>query len=212
MLMDVATRIRHIPEYRPDGEAPQKCTLLGTYEQMGPAKLSESRRFFEEGLRFEKGTDRLCAISLTKRFAFQHYFKDRLGIDPDDYHFPSTKELCRRSGGDHRYYALLVMDGDHMGTAPSGDFVLLVPAAKDEGQATMEPEALHKASTRASHTGHPAVFLLFPLTPKEIPNTPKLVKQMGDHWVVQVKLDVVVNGKKAVLGLALTLIGVSSAA
>jgi len=121
MLMDASTCIRHIPEYRPDGAVPQKCTLLGTYEQMGPAKLSESRRFFEEGLRFEKGTDRLCAISLTKRFAFEHYFKQRLGIDPDDYHFPSTKELCRRSGGDHRYYALLVMDGDHMGHWLSGE-------------------------------------------------------------------------------------------
>jgi CRISPR-associated protein Cmr2 len=120
MLMDASTRIRHIPEYRPDGEVPQKCTLLGTYEQMGPAKLSESRRFSEEGLRFEKGTDRLCAISLTKRFAFQHYFKERLGIDPDDYHFPSTKDLCRRSGVDYRYYVLLAMDGDHMGKWLSG--------------------------------------------------------------------------------------------
>ncbi len=120
MLMDASTRIRHIPEYRPDGEAPQKCTLLGTYEQMGPAKLSESRRFFEAGLRFEKSTDRLCAISLTKRFAFQHYFKEQLRIDPDGYHFPSTKDLCRRSGADCRYYALLAMDGDHMGKWLSG--------------------------------------------------------------------------------------------
>ena len=117
MLMDASTRIRHIPDYRPEGDVPQKCTLLGTYEQMGPAKLSESRRFFEEGLRFEKGTDRLCAISLTKRFAFQHYFRERLGIGPDDYRFSSTKDLCCR---DHRYYALLAMDGDLMGQWLSG--------------------------------------------------------------------------------------------
>ena len=120
MLMDTSNRIRHIPDYYPESDVPQKCTLLGTYEQMGPAKLSESRRFFEEGLHFEKGTDRLCAISLTKRFAFQNYFKQQLGIDPDNYHFPSTKDLCRRSGADCRYYALLAMDGDHMGKWLSG--------------------------------------------------------------------------------------------
>jgi CRISPR-associated protein Cmr2 len=121
MLMDASTRIRHIPNYRPDGEVPQKCTLLGTYEQMGPAKLADSRRFFEDGVRFEKGTDRLCAISLTKRFAFQHHFKKRLGIDPDDYHFPDTSELCRRGGEGCHYYALLAMDGDHMGKWLSGE-------------------------------------------------------------------------------------------
>jgi CRISPR-associated protein Cmr2 len=121
MLMDASTRIRHIPDYRPAGEVPQKCTLLGTYEQMGPARLAESRRFFEEGLGFEKGSDRLCAISLTKRFAFQHYFKNRLGIDPDDYRFPDTAKLCERSGDGCRYYALLAMDGDHMGKWLSGE-------------------------------------------------------------------------------------------
>jgi CRISPR-associated protein Cmr2 len=120
MLMDAATRIRRIPDYRPSGQVPQKCTLLGTYEQMGPAKLSESRRFFEDGLRFEKGTDRLCAISLTKRFAFQRYFKQRLGIDPEDYQFPDTDNLCKRSGDGCQYYALLAMDGDDMGKWLSG--------------------------------------------------------------------------------------------
>ena len=120
MLMDASTQIRHIPAYRPKGDVPQKCTLLGTYEQMGPATLSETRRFFEEGLSFDKGTDRLCAISLAKRFAFQHYFKTKLGIDPEDYQFPDTANLCRRSGEGYRYYALLAMDGDNMGVWLSG--------------------------------------------------------------------------------------------
>ncbi len=46
MLMDASTRIRHIPEYRPEGDVPQKCTLLGTYEQMGPAAFGRSTAFF----------------------------------------------------------------------------------------------------------------------------------------------------------------------
>lgn len=118
-LMDASTQIRHIPAYQPNGDVPQKCTLLGTYEQMGPATLSESPDFFRElGLDYTK--DRLCAISLTKRLAFQHYFKRRLGIDPQDYQFPDTANLCRRSGEGYRYYALLAMDGDNMGEWLSG--------------------------------------------------------------------------------------------
>ena len=123
MVMDASTRIRSIPNYRPSGQVPQKCTLLCSYEQMGPATLSESQRFFKEGLGFSKdkeSPDRLCAVSLTKRFAFQHYFKKHLGVDPQDYQFPDTKNLCRRSGADYRYYALLAMDGDHMGKWLSG--------------------------------------------------------------------------------------------
>jgi CRISPR-associated protein Cmr2 len=119
-LLDAARSVRHVPDNFPSGRVPQKCTLLGSYEQMGPATLSESRQFFEEGLNFDKGTDRLCAISLTKRFAFQHYFKRRLGIDLQDYLFPDTTNLCRRSGEGYRYYALLAMDGDDMGAWLSG--------------------------------------------------------------------------------------------
>lgn len=119
-LMDAEAQIRHIPAYRPRGEVPQKCTLLGTYEQMGPAKLSESRRFFEEGLGFDEGEgkDRFCAIALTKRFAFQHYFTRQLGISLD--RFPDTPTLCALSGEGYRYYALLAMDGDNMGAWLSG--------------------------------------------------------------------------------------------
>ncbi len=56
---------------------------------------------------------------MTKRFAFRHYFKRHLDLDPDDYSFPDTHELARRGGGS--YYALLAMDGDHMGQWLSGE-------------------------------------------------------------------------------------------
>ena len=125
MLMDASTRIRHIPDYQPDGEVPEKCSLLGTYEQMGPAKFAQSTDFFKAlaGLypKMYKDSDRLSAISLTKRFAFQHYFKSRLGIDPEDFRFPDTEQLSRRAGDGCHYYALLSMDGDEMGKWLSGE-------------------------------------------------------------------------------------------
>jgi CRISPR-associated protein Cmr2 len=34
-LMEATRSVRHVPNYFPDGPVPQKCTLLGSYEQMG---------------------------------------------------------------------------------------------------------------------------------------------------------------------------------
>jgi CRISPR-associated protein Cmr2 len=112
MLMDASTQIRHIPAYRPKGDVSQKCTLLGTYEQMGPTRFAQSSDFFKEIAqlypKMYKDSDRLCAISMTKRFAI------------DSVRFPDTAELCSRSGEGYRYYALLAMDGDNMGRWLSG--------------------------------------------------------------------------------------------
>src|ERR1017187_2001021 len=39
--MRASGQIRHIPKYEPTGDVPQKCTLFGTYEQMGPTRLAD---------------------------------------------------------------------------------------------------------------------------------------------------------------------------
>ena len=106
--------------------------------------------------------------------------------------------------------AIQPMDGDHMGTAPHGEFVLLTPAADDDGKETFEQEKLHKQSKKASGTGHPAVFLLFPVAKKDLGKAPALQMRENKHWVLNVTQDVTVNGKKkAVLGIGLTLISFS---
>src|SRR5437764_14494140 len=109
--------------------------------------------------------------------------------------------------------AIQPMDGDHMGTAPHGEFLLLVPAGEDEGKETFEPEKLHELSKKASGTGHPAVFLLFPVAKKDLGKPPALQMRENKHWVLKVTRDVTVDGKKkGVLGIGLTLIGFSPAA
>ena len=105
------------------------------------------------------------------------------------------------------------MDGDHMGTAPFSEFVLLTPAGDDDGKESMEPEKLIEQSKKASGTGHPAVFLLFPIGKKDLSKPPALAKKMGNNWVLSVTRSASVGGKKkGVLGIGLTLIGVSPAA
>lgn len=114
-LMEAEGRVRHIPPYQPKGDVPQKCSLLGTYEQMGPAKLSESNEFWKGFAEAEntKEKDKLCAVSLVKRFALRRKVS-----------FPDTERLARRNGwaGEKAaYYAVVMMDGDEMGQWLSGE-------------------------------------------------------------------------------------------
>jgi hypothetical protein len=101
------------------------------------------------------------------------------------------------------------MDGDHMGTAPYSEFLLLSPAADDKTPDTMEAKKLQEMSGKTTG-GHPAVLLLFPGKGAEA--TPKLEKKEENHWVLLILLDAKVGAKKAVLPIGLTLIGVSSSA
>ncbi|MEW6741240.1 MAG: type III-B CRISPR-associated protein Cas10/Cmr2 [Planctomycetota bacterium] len=74
--------IRRVASYQPPADArghhAAKCSLLGTYEHLGPADLDEAARFWESlarkvslaGTRVHRG-ERLCAVSLANRFAWE---------------------------------------------------------------------------------------------------------------------------------------------
>jgi hypothetical protein len=100
-------------------------------------------------------------------------------------------------------------DGDHMGTAPFSEFLLLSPAAEDKKPDTMEPKALQELSGKTTG-GHPGVLLLFP--GKGAAAQPKLEKKEENHWIVLFLLEVKIGDKKAELPVGLTLVGASSAA
>ena len=60
-------------------------------------------------------------------------------------------------------YALMPNDGNHLGVAPSRDFLLLVPAAADPGpEAAPKFQDLVALSRQASGTKHPAPMSLVP--------------------------------------------------
>src|SRR5207249_6531385 len=54
------------------------------------------------------------------------------------------------------------MDGDHQGTAPFNDFLLLAPADKDKTTDALDPKELQALSAKAAGRKHPGVMLLFP--------------------------------------------------
>lgn len=102
-------------------------------------------------------------------------------------------------------FALQPMDGDHMGTAPYNDFLLLAPAAADQKPDPLETKALFQLSAKSlPGNSHPIVLLLFPnLKPDD---TAKLVDKGNEIWVLNCKA---ATQQKGTLGLGLTLFGAS---
>jgi len=99
------------------------------------------------------------------------------------------------------------MDGDHTGSSEFQDFLLVLDAGKDTKPDLMDAKHMIETSAKSIGTGHPGVFMLFPNSkPGEAPTLAAMPK---NHWVLQTKEDVTVDGKKTgtSLGFGLTLVG-----
>jgi CRISPR-associated protein Cmr2 len=87
---------RQFPVYDPvfrDGKVPQKDTLLGTLEHIGPGDRGEANIFWERATKrgedggwHDRGSkvtrqEKLCAISLVKRFAWAQHFSKIFDIN-----------------------------------------------------------------------------------------------------------------------------------
>ena len=104
-LMQAQRGIRHVPPSTsagsPDEEFPPKCSLFGSYEQMGPANLQNSGKFWEQvaakckvpGVRLREGK-RLCAVALVKRFAGPCFFAGELHLKSDDLRYEDTATVA----------------------------------------------------------------------------------------------------------------------
>ena len=102
-LMAATRAARHVPETSgpSSGASPGKCTLFGSWEQMGPCKFRESQEFWRKaagqvsvnGVRLRRG-DRLCAVALTKRFAGPALLAPELELTVDDLRFPDTATVA----------------------------------------------------------------------------------------------------------------------
>lgn len=99
-----ARAIRNVPNTPggnvTSGRVPQKCSLLGSFEQMGPDDLRESKGFWDrasdparglsmDGVRLRKG-EALCAVAMVKRFAGPAFLGKELDVLPAELRFPDT--------------------------------------------------------------------------------------------------------------------------
>jgi hypothetical protein len=86
-------------------------------------------------------------------------------------------------------YGLQPVDGNHVGTSETRDFLLLSPAREDKDPAKLEMEGLYKFSRDAAETTHPAIMPLRALSPDLEPEkVPAMVHEdAGELWSVIVK-------------------------
>ncbi len=103
-LLAARRAVRHVPRCPPATSAsegfPQKCTLLGSFEQMGPDDLRQSKDFWDKladpksGLNLEgvriRHSEALSAVALIKRFAGAAFLRQQLQLSTHDLRFPDT--------------------------------------------------------------------------------------------------------------------------
>jgi hypothetical protein len=106
-------------------------------------------------------------------------------------------------------FAVQPETGDHMGTAPYTEFLLLSPAAKDASPDPLEPKALYQLSAGTTGGDHPGVMLLFPHDGKK--EGPEVTDKGDGVRVLAVRRAVEADGMKTSLGFALTVAGHSKA-
>ena len=97
-LMEAQRSLRHVPALQIDAASPPKCSLLGSYEQMGPSGLKESGSFWRQAWNSSlpiRDRERLCAIALCKRFAAQTTLIEELQLDPATFGFPNTATVAK---------------------------------------------------------------------------------------------------------------------
>lgn len=124
------------------------------------------------GLRVKRGTATLCDIWLCKEWAVPADFKPttqvlypfkvgqligivkfaRRGSDFRDQDVPSGLYTLR--------YAQQPVDGKHVGTSPTRDFLLLTKAADDSSPEALDYNKLAKQSAEAAGSSHPALLPL----------------------------------------------------
>jgi hypothetical protein len=105
-------------------------------------------------------------------------------VIPKGVEYTDFKGQAMKPGTYTLRYGLQPMDGNHVGTSETYDFVLALPA---KGDVKTDPiksiEDLIKISAKAAGSAHPAIFSL--LDPEEAEAKAKLVQDdFTEHWVL----------------------------
>jgi hypothetical protein len=127
----------------------------------------------DQGIRVKRGSSRtVCEIWLCKELAIDPEFKptpERLyPFTPGQLigllHFSRRGSEFRdqtvSSGWYTLRFGLQPVDGNHEGTSPTRDFLLLVDAEQDDLPENWKAEDLQKASAEAAGASHPAMLCL----------------------------------------------------
>jgi len=173
-----------------------------------------------EGIKVSKGSSTVCELWFAKEWPIEADVKTggevlyplTVGQVIGVLRFPKKASDFREqdvpAGVYVMRYAQQPVDGAHVGTSPTRDFLALSPAAKDKDPKPLDYKALVAASKETTGTAHPAIFSLQRAEEGPSPS----VRDVSDrewvvvHYVGKVKqggsakdlpLDLVVVGKSA---------------
>ena len=172
----------------------------------------------DQGYRVKKGSNRtVCEVWLCKQWQLDGDFEateDRL------YPFRAGQLIgvmhFRRKGSDFRdqtlgrgWYTLRMglqpIDGNHEGTSPTRDFLVLVQVADDAPQKSWDIEALYEASALAADSSHPALFCL--QTPVQQSEASIRHDEANDWWILHVNGAGIADGQTREVALDIVVAG-----
>jgi CRISPR-associated protein Cmr2 len=166
-LSETSRAVRHVPDYHPEGNVPGKCSLLGSYEQMGPATLDQSREFWEElakqpplgGSRIGN-RERLCAVSLVKRFAWPAFLVPELGCKLSDRRFDDTATVAAaRWLKDAKHYPAIDLDSVWKNEKEwSGQWLHWSRPHEDQDEGSVPPQLWARIQEKKRKQGVPPVY------------------------------------------------------
>jgi hypothetical protein len=172
----------------------------------------------DQGYRVKKGSKRIvCEIWLCKDLAIDPEFKpseERLyPFSPGQLmgvlHFSRRGSEFRDQTISKGWYTLRFglqpVDGNHEGTSPTRDFLLLVDPSEDELPEPWDAEDLHKASANAAGSSHPAMLCL--QRPGEGSEVAIQHDESNDWWVLHVVAAGVADEKAQEIPMDLVVVG-----
>lgn len=151
----------------------------------------------DKGIRVKRGESRTVAeIWLNKKLAIDPGFSAnptrlypfQVGQFIGVMHFPRRgsdfRDQSISSGWYTLRFGLQPIDGNHVGTSPTRDFLLLVEAEQDEFPEVWEPDALNESSAEAAGSAHPAMICLQFASDGEAPAMRH--DEGNDWWILHV--------------------------
>lgn len=126
---------------------------------------------WETAADFKQTPERLYPFKPGQLIGFLHY--TRRGKDFRDQSISKGWYSLR--------YGLQPIDGNHVGTSPTRDFVLLIHAEDDKSPNPVAMEELIKLSTKAAGTAHPAMLCL-QRTDKDSEKKPTMIHDEDKDW------------------------------
>jgi hypothetical protein len=111
-------------------------------------------------------------------------------------------------------YGLQPVNGDHLGVSPYRDYVLLLPASKDQTLALPPRKQLESQSAEAAGSSHPACFFMLAVPTDPAPSVPSMIHDEDkETWRVVVPLRLEIQGESSPITypVSIILVGFSEA-